>query len=281
MNQKYRYVTVDDVYRTSGIREEVINRDDVENHISRAETFMCRVTKNIYYKYNLEDQDILSGTDNSITQTGTNWITNEWRGQYVKFTSGTGSVEYNQIISNTADTLVLRDNFISTPDASGSFSIFYVPKSFNPFKKQVLDGNNRKDMLLEYYPINKIDSLSIDNNNVSPETVNIWNYGKIELTSDSEYQVFIKTRPKLINISYWYGVPELTEDAQRMVELKAALQLLSQQMGGTFDVPSTFSLPDLNVSIGQAYVNIKGTVDVLQKEYDELLKRIRIYSVFA
>jgi hypothetical protein len=37
-------------------------------------------------------------------------------------------------------------------------------------------------------------------------------------------------------------------------------------MGGTFDDLSTFSLPQFSGSIGQAYVNIKGTVDVLNKE---------------
>jgi hypothetical protein len=45
-------------------------------------------------------------------------------------------------------------------------------------------------------------------------------------------------------------------------------------MGGTFDDLSTFNLPNFSGSIGQAYVNIKGTVDVLNKEFEQLKKEV-------
>lgn len=281
----HRYINIDDVYRTSGISEAEITRQDVEDHIERAEVYACRLTKNIYYKYNLEDESVASATTNTITISGS-WKTNEWKNQYIKITSGTGSGQYRKILSNNASSLTTSSNWDVVPDATSSFSIFYVPKSFNPYKDftgdDSIDGNGKKWMFLSYYPVNKVDELTINDVSVTPSTLYLYkNEGKIELSNNSEYTTFLRTYPKQVEIKYWYGVPSLTDDVKRLVELKAALAVLQQQMGGTFNVPSTFSLPDLNVSIGQAYINIKGTVDVLQRELDDLITRIRIYPVFA
>ena len=286
VNHTHRYVSIDDVYRTSGIRSDVVSRPDVEDHIERAEVFVCRLTKNIYYNHNLEDESVTSATDNTLTSTGSTWGVNQWSGQYVYLTSGTGSRQFRKIISNTADTLTINRDWHVNPDATSSFSIFYVPKSFNPFVDATLDdaydGNGNKWMYLPKYPLVQLEYLEIADVEVNVNTVYKYKKsGKIELSSDSEQQVFQKTYPQQVQMKYWYGVDDLTDDVKRLVELKAALGILSQQMGGTFDVPSTFSLPDLNVSIGQAYINIKGTVDVLQKEYDDLVTKIRIYPVFG
>ena len=282
----HRYINIDDVYRTSGIRADVISRQDVEDHIERAEVFACRLTKNIYYKYNLENENVATATNNTITINDGKWSINAWKNQYVTITSGTGSGQYRKILQNNSSSLTTNDDWDIVPDATSSFSIFYVPKSFNPYKdftdKKGLDGNGKKHMFLPYYPVNKIDYLNINDVDVDPETLYLYeSEGKVELSHNSAVTTFLRTYPKQVKISFWYGVPEITDDVKRLVELKAALAVLQQQMGGTFDVPSTFSLPDLSVSIGQAYINIKGTVDVLQKEYDDLVQRIRIYPVFA
>jgi hypothetical protein len=52
-------------------------------------------------------------------------------------------------------------------------------------------------------------------------------------------------------------------------------------MGGTFDDPSSVSLPDMTVSVGQAYINIRSSLETLKEEYNELLKTIKVYPVFA
>jgi hypothetical protein len=44
-------------------------------------------------------------------------------------------------------------------------------------------------------------------------------------------------------------------------------------MGGTYDDASTWSLPEMSLSIGQAYQNIKsGPVDALTKELEQFKK---------
>lgn len=281
----HRYVSINDVYRTSGIRDEVVSRDDVEDHIKRAEVFVCRLTKNIYYNHNLTNVAVTSATDNTLTG-GFNWGVNQWKGQYIKLISGTGKGQYRRINANTPDTLTVDRNWDVNPDSTSSFNIFYVPDSFNPYieatDEDAYDGNGNRWMYLPRYPVNKVEYLKIEDVEVTPSTLHIYKQqGKIELSRESQRQTFLRSYPQQVWIKYWYGVDDLTEDVRRLTELRAALQILAQQMGGTFDVPSTFSLPDLNVSIGQAYINIKGTIDVLQKEYDELVTKIRIYPVFG
>lgn len=283
----YLYVSVPDVLRTAGITVSEVSDANVEKHIERAEAFVCRLTKNIYYKYNLEDEavDSVSINDNDIIA-DTTWTVNNWENQYVTITSGTGKGQHRKILSNTATTLTIDRDWDTNPDLTSSFSIFYVPLSFNPYKDltsdDALTGNGRKHLMLPYYPLNELETLTIADVTVTISSVYKYKaIGKIELSSDSEYQIFSATYPQQVELKYWYGVPNITDDVKRLTEIRAALAVLQQQMGGTFDVPSTFSLPDLSVSIGQAYVNIKGTVDVLTKEYEELKKTIRIYPVFA
>jgi hypothetical protein len=286
MINTYRYVSVEDVYRTSGLREAVIGRYDVERQVERAEVFVCRYTKNIYYKYNLEDEPVDAATDNTVTVATEKWAVNDWKDQYITITSGTGSGQYRKIISNTKDTLTLDRDFDENPDATSSFSIFYVPKAFSPYQDKTdvdaLNGSREQFYYLPFYPVTNIESLEVDDVVVDPADLYIFKQtGKIGFRDTASVSRFGGDKPMCIEIKYWYGVPVMTDDVKRLIELKASIQILGQQMGGTFDVPSTFSLPDLNVSIGQAYINIRGTIDVLQREYDELLKTVKIYPVVA
>jgi 3-oxoacyl-[acyl-carrier-protein] synthase II len=58
----------------------------------------------------------------------------------------------------------------------------------------------------------------------------------------------------------------------------AAMQALEQQIGGTYDDPSSINLPEMSLTIGQAYINIRGALSALREEYDMLLtKYIKIY----
>ena len=282
----YKYVDVDDVYRTTGLNEEVVSRADVKKHIDRAESFVCRYTKNIYYKYNTYNVAVSSATSNTITIDDDDWNTDEWRNQYVKITSGAGKGQIRRITANTENTLTTDTNWGVEPDPTSSFSIFYVAKGFLPYEDLTdddsIDGSGRDFMFLPKYPITYIQKLVIDDVEITPSGLYLYKEeGRIVLSSESELPIFKNNRLKQVEILYWYGVDVIPENIKRLVELRAGLGLLSQQMGGTFDVPSTFSLPDLNVSIGQAYVNIKGTYDALKTEYDQLLKEVIIYPFFG
>jgi len=61
----------------------------------------------------------------------------------------------------------------------------------------------------------------------------------------------------------------------------AALKGLMAQAGGTHNIPSTYSLPEGSLTIGQAYINIKGAWDMLNKEKIDLESKITKYPYFA
>jgi hypothetical protein len=60
---------------------------------------------------------------NTIGKTGAGWTVNEWAGYVVVITSGTGSGQWRQIVSNTADTLVVATNWTVTPNSTSDFSV--------------------------------------------------------------------------------------------------------------------------------------------------------------
>jgi len=283
----YGYVSTGDVYRTSGITSTEISSADVSTHILRAENAICRLTKNIYWKIAYDKQTATSGTINTITKTGSGWTVNDLAGLYVWVYSGTGSTQLRKILSNTIDTITVdRDWTTTNPAAASLFKVFYVPADFNPNCVDSYDGNGLAYLYLPYYPVKKIETLSIGYTSpvsVTPSTLYLYEKkGQIRLSSTSQAQSFDNTYPQEVAISYWYGVDYLPQEVKRLVELQASFQILGQQMGGTFDDPSTVTLGDLNVSVGQAYINIRSSLETIKEEYDNIVaSMVKIYPVFG
>lgn len=280
--QGYGYVSTTDVYRTSGLSSSNVSVVDVSNHILEAEVFVCRLTKNIYYKTNLNKQVSTSSTNNTLVLTGAGWTVNDWANQYVYIQSGTGIGQYRQIISNTADTLTVDRDWTVNPPASSQFKIFYVPTDFNPRQTGVYDGNNKSNYFLPYYPLTSLETLTINGVNVT--TSNVYQYpvtGKLELKPGAEASLFLRVYPQQVLANYWYGVDNFPYDVKRLAELRAAIQTLSQLLGSKFDILNSINLPEMNISVGQPHTNIKETVNMLQKEFDTLVQQIKIYPVFS
>ncbi len=278
----YGYCETSDVYRTAGISDDVISVADVSNHILESETFICRYTKTVYWKTTLTNQTTTSATDNTITQTSAGWTTNDYQNQYVMILSGTGINQIRQITSNDTDTLTVDRDWETNPDSTSTFKIFYTPTDFNPYFNDQIDGSGLTYQYAPLYPVQIIESLSIASTDISISNIYLYKTtGKMLLKTTAEYPVFSKTYPQEIDLQYWYGVDSVPYDIKRLVMIKAAMSILQQQMGGTYNVPSTVSLPEMNVTIGQAYINIKTTLEELKKEYNELLSRVKIYPVFG
>jgi len=283
----YAYVTTTEVYRTAGISSNEISVVDVTNQIAVAETIVCRMTKNIYWKSNLVNQSVTSAANSSVTQTGAGWTVNDFAGQYIEVVSNLGVVQIRQILSNTSDTITVDRNWSVNPTNTSTFKVFYVPGDFSPYKDEVYDGSGLNYQFLPYYPVNSVESLDIvypsSTISVTPSKLYVYpKTGKIQFMSTAETQRFDKTYPQQVSVAYWYGVDTLPYDVKRLVELKASMQVLSQQMGGTFDDPSSITLPEATVTVGQAYINIRSTLESLKEEYDELVsKYIRVYPVFG
>jgi hypothetical protein len=281
----YGYVTTSDVYRTSGLTTTEISSNDVAVHILRAENVICRATKNIYWNIALDAQAATAGAAGTITKTGAGWTVNSLADMYVWIYSGTGATQLRKILSNTADTITVDRNWTTTnPDNTSLFKVFYVPANFNPYISESYDGSGLNHTYLPYYPVKKVETLSIGLTPtiVTPSNLYVWEKtGKIMLKNDAEATVFSRTYPQEVAITYWYGVDHLPYDVKRLVELQATFQIYGQQLGGTFDDASTIGLPEVNVTIGQAYINIRGALDAMQQEYRALLTNVKVWPVFA
>jgi len=279
------YCTTTEVYRTSGISSSVVSTTDVSNQIAEAETVICRMTKNIYWRRVLEAQTASSGGAATITVSGAGWVVNNYVGLYVWVYSGTGSVQLREILSNTSDTLTVDRDWTTTNPASGSkFHVFYVPADFNPYVSEVYDGSGYSYQFMPYYPVKKLETLTIGATPVTVTPSNVYVYektGKLQFKSTAEASIFSRTYPQEVTASYWYGVDNLSYDIKRLVEIHAAMQIMAQQMGGTYDDPGSVNLPELSVSVGQAYINIRSSLETLKEEYTELLKQVKIWPVFS
>jgi hypothetical protein len=277
------YVTSTEVYRTAGLTTSEVSSVDVEAHITRAEVYICRLTKNIYWNIILDTQQASSGAASSITKTGASWVVNAYANMYVWIYAGTGSVQLRKILSNTADTLTIDRAWTSTnPDATSYFKVFYVPPQFNPYIDASYDGNDQTYFFLPYYPVKKVETLTINSVSVTPTYVYLYEKtGQIKMKAGAEYSKFTAAYPLDIEVKYWYGVDNLPYEIRRAVELQASIQILGQQMGGTFDDPSTVVLPEATVTIGQAYINIRSTLETLKEEYNVLLNNLKVYPVFG
>lgn len=64
-----------------------------------------------------------SATSTTITDTGEAWLPNEYSGQVVVLTSGTGSGQTRRVVSNTTDTLTVSPAWSTTPDTTTDFKI--------------------------------------------------------------------------------------------------------------------------------------------------------------
>jgi hypothetical protein len=276
------YVSTTDVYRTSGISSTEVSQADVLNQILEAEGFVCRYTKNIYYKTNLAATSLTSATTTTLTAAMTVTL-NGYSNQYVEILSGAGKGQFRKVLTNTTTgTLVLDRDLTVVPSASDTFRVFYVPSDFSPYVEEIRDGKGYTYFYTDYYPIQALETVTLSGVDVSASNVYVYkSTGKLVLKSGAEANRFGGVNPQDVELTYWYGVDKLEYAVKRVVELRAAIQILGQQMGGTFDDPSTVTLPDMTVSVGQAYINIRSSLETLKEEYNELLKTIKVWPVVA
>ena len=66
-----------------------------------------------------------SGTINTLTDTDQHWhpTTNEWAGEKIEITEGTGAGQQRTVASNTANTITVTENWATIPDATSVYRI--------------------------------------------------------------------------------------------------------------------------------------------------------------
>ena len=270
------YVTVDEVRRTLGVTDSDIIPDDVITQaIEFAEDEIDRITFTTYYPV-LETGRVTSATDTTLVETNKEWNTDDLTGYAVYIYAGTGIGQIREITDND-ETSVTVATWTTNPDSTSRYIITYLNK-----ETVNIDGTGGSTILLKDYPIVQIDSLKIEDTEIdSDDYIFYKDTGRIVLLNTAAKTSFTKPIGNIYNqaveITYHWGVlPEVKRgriETNRIIKratcLVASLQALAYQIGGTYDDASTWNLPEMGVSRGQAYINIKGVVDVLVKELED------------
>ena len=106
--------------------------------------------------------------------------------------------------------------------------------------------------------------------------------GKLVLgTEDVEESYWTSLKAQKNELDYWYGVFPFPREVRRYALVCAAINTLQSQMGTTHNIPSTMTMPEGSLTVGQAYINIETTRKALETEKAQLEKRLIKYTSFA
>lgn len=145
---------------------------------------------------------------------------------------------------------------------------------------KILRGNGDVYLLLSHYPIiPPLISLTIDGTSITISEVHIESeIGRLTLKDGAEESTFKDSEywPVIeVTWKYGYDIDQCPQEYKNLVVMLASIMTLATQTGGTYDAPSTISLPSFSYTIGQAYVNIKGAIDNMLVSYKEMLKSVK------
>jgi len=274
------YCTTQEVYESTTLSDDQVPQSAVESFIKSAEREVDRKTFTTYWAVDTDTQVATSATNTTIVVSGATYSPKELIGMYVWVYSGTGIGQMRQITGNDDTTITVESVWDTNPVADDIFRVIYT--ATDPHFNEAEDGNNETYFFTHDYPLQLLNNVTIDSTTVSVS--NVYQYkkiGKIQLKATAEVQRFKDAYPQQVTLDYYYGVYPLPYEVKRYCVVLASMKTLAAQMGGTYATPSTYSLPEGSVTVGQAYINIRGTFDVLMKEHVELLKTLIKYPKFV
>lgn len=275
-----RYATPEEVFGSTSLDATVVPEQDVINFILAAEKQVDRMTHTTYWS--LQDKGTASSaTSTTLTDSTKSWSTFDWEADYVWIYAGTGAGQAREIESHTSTELTVTEAWSTTPDSTSKYRIVHT--ATEPYTEGLYDGDDTDVFYVPNYPLRILESMTLDSTPVTVSSVyTTLKTGRLQLSDDSEYGTFTSKKAQRNQINYWWGVWEkpvgIPYNVKRYVIVLAALKALEAQMGGTYNVPSSYQLPEGQVTIGQAYVNIRGTFDVMEKEKQSLEKDMIIYA---
>ena len=275
------YVEILDVRNAIAVTSTAIPDAIITQSIEWAEDEIDRLTNTTYYPVN-DSGTTTTGAATKITDTSQTWTVDEWIGYAVYIYSGTGSGQIREITDNDATSVTVA-TWTTTPDTTSKYYITYTNK-----KSEVYDGNNKNFMYLRFQPLVQLDALTVDDTSVTTSTVYKYkDTGKIQLSTDSEVTLFTpdttSTHKQIVEITYWYGVtaetrrygtPKLPGNITRLCAIIAGLKAISYQLGGSYNNPQSFTLPDFTGNIPPAYTQFKGVIDNFTNEIDRSIEKM-------
>ncbi len=148
---------------------------------------------------------------------------------------------------------------------------------------EIRDGTNTNTIYVDWTgrefqdanPILTLNTLTIDGTVITVSTVFVYKEtGRMVLGEDSEESRFTFNEPQQIVLNYTYGLDAIPELISEITALYAAIKSLFQQMGGTFDDVTNYSIPEFSASKGEPFTNIRATTVGLINDLKGLLRDI-------
>lgn len=148
-------------------------------------------------------------------------------------------------------------------------------------ENESIEGPEINTIFLSHFPVQAITTMkSYDVDGTLQKTWTGSDYwldldvGRIRLRSDEFANQ--RRRVEVVYTQGYFSVPRKIKDLTASI---AAIQILVQQIGGTYDDVTTYSLPTgISVSVGEPYMNMRATIERLEKRVQELLKNIGRYK---
>lgn len=150
-------------------------------------------------------------------------------------------------------------------------------KDFNRSPSESFSPGEENILLLDKRPIVAITSVKVydvDGNLV--ETLAASDYWVYE----KEGYIVLKTKTvaeqrRRIQVVYTHGTAKPPRSIRKLVSQMAAIMVLVKQMGGTYDDVTSYSLPTgISVGVGEPYMNMYKTLEMLGNEVKETLNTV-------
>jgi len=269
------YCSQSDVERAMGVTagETNVTQAQILEAIKSASTEVDLITHTTYH--NEEDTGTAeSGTTTSLTDTDKSWTTDEYANYVLWIYSGTGSGQYANISSNTTDTLTI-ETVTTAPDSTSKYRI--IPDCI---VDEDYDGNSTSEFQLFPYPIKSLEALEVAGTTVTPAKVYTYEkegYLRLQAQLSPEVSYFTDQYPQCVSVTWVYGVYPVPREIKRLTASLAALQCLIQQIGGTYNDVTSYSIPHLTASKGEPYTNIREALTRLEKQVDKGMKYLIKY----
>ncbi len=273
------YCSVADAHRTAGITSSEISDADMLEFVKDAETEVDRVTFTTYWAQEATGTADGDYSTTTLSDAGETFTVSAFIGDYLWIIGGTNANELQKISANTATKITVDTAFSAATDATSVYRVIHCGHDPRRDVERISKGTDT--LYLRKYPVQYLVSVDIDDTSITTSTIKQLKGGGLQLSTDSETGTWNTQNDYRNDIVYWYGVYNsvFPREIRTLTALKAALYALEAQAGGTHNIPSTYSLPEGSVTIGQAYINIKGTIDMIQKRHNELQKRVRKYPI--
>jgi hypothetical protein len=269
------YCTTEEVYFKAGITSSETPVEAVKLFIRESESEVDRFVNNTFWNVE-QESTATSATNNTLSDSNRSFTKNAYVGDFVWIYAGTGVGQARKIKSHTSTQFTFYEVWATNPDATSEYRVIHTGTP--AYASELFDGSGKADMILSFYPIRILEGLEVDGTTISVSEVFVYgDQGVIRLGNDTELSRF-PDRAQKVSVQWWWGIFPMPEIAKSLCRVYAALKALEAQMGGTHNIPSTYSLPEGSVTVGQAYINIRGTYDVLTKERERLESQIVRYA---